>query len=108
MKKRIGSKLYDTDTAELVSDSPFGKLYRKRTRDREWFFLPNGGSIQPLTDLEAMAMLGEPSEYSPGKPEPQEYRIRIDRNTYDRIAAAAEEKDISMAAIFRSLAAKFL
>lgn len=37
MKKRIGTKLYDTDTAELVCDYDLGKVYRKKTGNGEFF-----------------------------------------------------------------------
>lgn len=103
MRTRIGSKNYDTETAEFITETVFGTIYRKRTRAREYFFLPNGGSIQPLTNQEALAMLGESSARPKPKPEPQEYRIRIDRETYDRIAAAAEAQSLPMAAIVRQL-----
>ena len=56
MKKRIGSKLYDTETSELVAETGLGKLYQKRTRAREWFLLIDG-RIEPLTDQEAAALI---------------------------------------------------
>ena len=37
MKKRIGTKLYDTDTSELVCEYDMGKVYRKKTGDGEFF-----------------------------------------------------------------------
>lgn len=37
MKKRIGTKLYDTDKSEFICDSTMGKIYRKRTGLGEYF-----------------------------------------------------------------------
>ena len=37
MKKRIGTKLYDTDKSELICDSSYGKIYRKKTGLGEFF-----------------------------------------------------------------------
>ena len=37
MKKRIGTKLYDTDRSEFICESGMGKIYRKRTGLGEYF-----------------------------------------------------------------------
>ena len=44
MKRRIGSKNYDTDTAELIETLPDGiQVYRKKGRSREYYlYNPNG------------------------------------------------------------------
>lgn len=44
MKRRIGSKNYDTDTAELIDTLPDGiQVYRKKGRSREFYlYNPNG------------------------------------------------------------------
>lgn len=43
MKKRIGSKLYDTDTAILVDTLPDGiQVYRKKNSPQFFMYNPNG------------------------------------------------------------------
>ena len=37
MRKRIGTKLYDTDKSEFICDSAMGKIYRKRTGLGEYY-----------------------------------------------------------------------
>lgn len=37
MKKRIGTKLYDTNKSELVCEYDMGKVYRKKNGDGEYF-----------------------------------------------------------------------
>ena len=86
MKKRIGTKLYDTDTAELLHPIEGGQLYQKRTRNRECFAVMNDGSIVPM---------------SGDKPEPAEYRVRIDADTYHRIVNKAETEGCSLSQIVK-------
>ena len=88
MKKRIGSKLYDTETSELVCHIDGGQLYRKRTRDRECFAVMDDGTVQPMPDMTE-------------KPEPLEYRVRVDKETYQRISDTAAAEGISMAQVVR-------
>lgn len=94
MKKRIGTKLYDTDTSEMVSDVGVGILYRKRTRKREWFLLV-GDLIEPLDDKQARALLGDPERY-PKKPDLDSVMIRVDRATHNKIASRAEKAGLSI------------
>lgn len=98
MKKRIGSKLYDTESSELVGDVGSGVLYRKRTREREWFMVREDRII-PLEDHEAAALIGDRD------PEPENKRIMIgiDRETHAVIAAAAKKKGITIAEEIRQL-----
>lgn len=102
MKKRIGSKLYDTETSELVAETGLGKLYQKRTRAREWFLLIDN-RIEPLTDQEAAALIGEPA-YAQRLPDPQDWMIRVDQETHRRISAAADQRGVSMAELLREIA----
>ena len=95
MKKRIGSKLYDTDTAEHISDTDDGQLYRKRTRDREYFKVTDDGKILPLEDYEQ-------------KPAPREYRVRIDKDTYRKISEIAKVKKISLSEVVRQAMSKIV
>ena len=101
MKKRIGTKIYDTETSEVVSVSPLGTLYRKRTRAREWF-LQNGETIVPMTDREARAMLGE-SAYREREPDTNSIMVRVDRDTHRIIADEAKRRGISMTEAIRAL-----
>ena len=101
MKKRIGTKLYDTDTSEMVADVGVGILYRKRTRKREWFLLI-GDNIEPLDDKQAKALLGEDVRFEK-KPDNDCTTIRVDRVTHEKIEKKAEEKGLSIAKYMRKL-----
>ena len=101
MKKRIGSREYDTDSAELISETGVGTVYRKRTRGREWFLLI-GDKIEPLTDDEARAIIGE-TVYRERQPDPDAWMIRVDRETHERIADEASKTGRSMTEIVRRL-----
>ena len=102
MKKRIGSKLYNTETSELVYATDLGNLYRKRTRDRE-FFLVNGKHILPMTEAEARAMLGE-SSYIEKKPENARIMIGVDRETHAKISQVAKKKGVPISEFMRDWA----
>ena len=105
MKKRIGSKLYDTETAELLCSIDGGKLYQKRTRDREYFAVMDDGTIRPLDVYDpldvALMETGRLPDGSFADPEPREYRVRIDRATYKKIFDAAKVEGVSMSQIVR-------
>lgn len=107
MKKRIGSRIYDTETSELICRIDGGQLYRKKTRDREWFAAFDSGQIRPLDPYDPSDMLLMETGHLPAdlleNPEPQEYRIRIDQDTYNRIAAASKSRSCSMAEVVRQL-----
>ena len=47
MKKRIGTKLYDTDKSEFICESPLGQIFRKKTGLGEYFAC-NGDTIIAL------------------------------------------------------------
>ena len=69
MKKRIGTKLYDTDTSEMICAVEGGKLYRKCSRDRSWFLLTDEGTIRPLTKADQdLIRIGEAHYYDLGGP----------------------------------------
>ena len=103
MKKRIGTKLYDTVTAELIADVGMGLLYRKRTRNREWFLVVDG-IILPMTDVEARAALGESSYRENQPPEPTAYMLRVDKETREIINAKADEANMSVTKFMRKIA----
>ena len=106
MKKRIGSKLYDTDTAELINESIFGKIYRKRTRGREWFMVYNDPEkIEPLKDAEAHAMLGE-NTYHEKTPDYNYTYIRVDRDSHAIISKLASRENVSITEEVRRIVEK--
>ena len=94
MKKRIGSKIYDTDSSELIADVGVGILYRKRTRKREWFLLI-GDHIEPVDDKQARALLGEDARFE-RKLDTDSIMIRVDRTTHNKIAERAEQENLSI------------
>ena len=94
MKKRIGTKLYDTETSERVADVGVGILYRKKTRKREWF-LVIGDHVESVDDKQAKALLGNPERY-PKKPDLDSVMIRVDRATHNKIASRAEMENLSI------------
>ena len=102
MKKRIGSKLYDTETSELIADVGVGILYRKKTREREWF-LQIGQYIEPLEDAQARALLGE-NVYHEKPPESNRIMIGVDRETHAKISRAAKKKGVPISEFMREWA----
>ena len=107
MKKRIGSRNYDTETSELIASVFGGDLYRKRTRDREFFLLSHADKKQvilPLEEKEALAMLGDNVRID--KPESNETWIRADRETHDKIARIAKERGLSITKTLKEIIAK--
>lgn len=104
VKKRIGSKLYDTNTSECLCTIDGGILFQKRTRDREYFAVMDDGTIRPLDVYNPMDMLLMETGKLPVdlmKAEPKEYRVRLDAETYDLVSEAAESEGVSMAQIVR-------
>ena len=102
MKKRIGTKLYDTDTSEMVSDVGVGILYRKRTRKREWFLLI-GDFIEPVDDRQAKALLGDDVRIEK-KPDTDSIMIRVDRATHEKITNKAERAGLPISKFMRKIA----
>ena len=94
MKKRIGTKLYDTNTSEMIAGVGIGILYRKRTRKREWFLLI-GDNIEPLDDKQARALLGEDVRVERNQ-DSDSVMIRVDRATHNVIAKRAEKEGLSI------------
>ncbi len=102
MKKRIGTKLYNTDTSEKVADVGVGILYRKRTRKREWFLLI-GDYFEPVDDKQAKALLGDDVRIEK-KPDTDSIMIRVDRVTHEKIAARAEKEGLPISRFMRKIA----
>ena len=103
MKKRIGSKLYDTETSERIADVGVGILYRKKTRARDWFLLI-GKNVEPLVDEQAKALLGESSYLINKIPPPTAYMIRVDRETHKKISQKAKEAELPVTQYMRKIA----
>lgn len=101
MKKRIGTKLYDTATSEMIAYVGVGILYRKRTRKREWFLLI-GDNIEPLDDKQAMLLLGEDVR-AERKLDTDSVMIRVDRVTHNIIAKRAEKEGLSINKYLRKI-----
>lgn len=101
MKKRIGTKIYDTDTAVLVETREDGtQVYRKSGRSREVFLYdPNGqNKRQMFTDLPE----DEAEKYLPEvKTGSQVYQstatIRFSPDARNKIKRYADENNMSMA-----------
>ena len=97
MKKRIGSKIYDTDTAELVCSIEGGQLFRKRTRDREWFAVMTDGTIRPLDVYNPFDIaLMETGRMPEDKPLSDHVMVRVDRDTHAKIARMAKADGVSI------------
>lgn len=108
MKKRIGSKLYDTEKSELVCPVDGGQLYRKKTRDREWFAVMDDGTFRPLDVYNPDdVLLMETGHVPPDpKPESKDIMIRVDRETHAVIAAEAKRQGITISEMVRQMAEK--
>ena len=95
MKKRIGTKLYDTETSEYIANVGIGDIYRKRTRGREWFFATSD-IIEPVSEKQARALLGE-NVYIEKPVDLSRIMIAIHRDTHDKITKLAEKDGVKLA-----------
>lgn len=105
MKKRLGSKIYDTDTAELVCPIDGGQLYRKRTRDREWFAVFEDGTIRPLDVYNPADVLLMETGHLPDDafddPDPTGKNVRLDPETWSILTAASKAEGIPVTGLVR-------
>ena len=101
MKKRVGSKLYDTETSEFIKDTVFGKLYRKKTRSREFFMVYNDGNCAVMPDEEAQYWVDEP--ISPKATGSSGYMVRIDKDVHEKIEKIGDIKQLSNSGVIRQL-----
>ena len=105
MKKRIGSRIYDTETSELISKTWSREFYRKKTRGREWFMILNGKRIVPITEEQAKAHLGEEVvERQREYPEDATIMLRVDIPTHHKIEKLARKEKLSIIKYMRKLA----
>ena len=94
MKKRIGSRIYNTETADLIYEEGGLHIYRKQTRGRECFAV-EGEELRPLT-AEESAHYCEPAE-------PSVYLVRLDRESHSLLAELAKAEDCSMSEAVKRL-----
>lgn len=94
MRKRIGTKLYDTETSEFIANVGLGDIYRKRTRAREWFFVTSG-TIEPVSERQARALLGE-NVYIEKPVDLSRIMIAIHRDTHEKIMKLADDDKLSI------------
>lgn len=105
MKKRIGTKIYDTETSELISKTPFREFYRKKTRGREWFMVLNGKRIVPITEEQAITYVGKDVvERQREYPEDATIMLRVDIPTHHKIERLARKEKLSITKFMRKLA----
>ena len=92
MKKRIGTKLYDTEKSELVCPIEGGQLYRKRTRNREWFAVMDDGTVKTMDMYNPfdVLLMETGKSFIPDEEPPASTMIRVDRETHDILAAEAD------------------
>lgn len=110
MQKRIGTRFYDTEKSEMICEITNGKLYRKRTRDREWFAVFDNGAIRPL-DInhprdKKLIEIGLP--YVEDETLPESTSIRIDRETLTKINTIAKMWKCSVSEVVKRLVKQFL
>lgn len=95
MKKRIGSKLYDTDTALCII--PEKGLYR--TQKNQTYFLFDGEKITPLEYADAAEMItatGEGDHLLKHKPDVKgNSRVNISSAYADRLAEYCRRHGVS-------------
>lgn len=106
VKKRIGSKLYDTDTAELLCSIDGGQLYQKRTRDREFFAVMDDGTVRPLDVYDPIDRLLMETGHLPTEvwEEPRSVMVRVDPDTHAILKAKAKAEGRTITQLMRQIA----
>ena len=94
MKKSIGTRIYDTETADLIYEEGGLHVYRKQTRGRECFAV-KGKELRPLTAEESAAFC-EPAK-------PTTYLVRLDRESHTRLAELAKTENCTMSEAVKRL-----
>lgn len=103
MKKRIGSKIYDTNTAEYLCSIDGGKLYQKRTREREYFAVFDDGTIRPLDVYDPLDMILMETGRIPERQQSDHVMVRVDRETHSIIAGLAKADGLSITEEMRKI-----
>lgn len=101
MRKRISTKLYDTDTADIICHKEGVFLYQKRARERG-LFIVDGDEITPITKDQAMEMFPG-AEISPRSIGSSGYRICVDKETYNKLLKTAQRRNTTMSNIVAML-----
>ena len=105
MKKRIGTKLYDTDTAICVL--PEKNLYR--TQHKQTYFLFDGAQITPVSYEEAAEMItaaGDGGHLLRHRPDVKgRSKIGISSDMADRLAAYCRRHGVSQISVIESFIA---
>lgn len=108
MKKRIGSKLYDTDRGELILKDPItGQDLYKQPKKRS-FYLFDGGTIEPLTFDQAAEIIrskGDPDllQYLEVKPDARGCtKISVTVRHYNKLQTFASRRGQSIKSIIES------
>ena len=110
MKKRIGSKLYDTDRGELILQNPItGQDLYKQPKKRS-FYLFDGGTIEPLTFDQAAEIIhskGDPElyRYLEVKPSPRGCVsvASVSLDHFRKLERYAKSNGVSMKSVIESL-----
>ena len=97
MKKRIGSRIYDSEKSEKICDIEGGSLYRKRSHGKEWFIIFENGAIRPLYDSNSKdkELIDVGLQYV-DKSKTSRTTIWVDRETYDLLASYADRNNMSI------------
>ena len=109
MKKRIGTRDYDTDKSELVCDIEGGKLYRKCSRGRQWFAVFDNYAIRPLDEDNSRdkKLIDIGMQYVE-ESVPEKTTIWVDRETHSKLAYAAKQQRISISELVKNIVVKVL
>lgn len=104
MKKRIGTRDYDTDKSELICDIEGGKLYRKCSRGREWFAVFDNYAIRPLNEDNSRdkELIKIGMQYV-NESIPEKTTIWVDRETHSKLAYTAKRKGISISELVKNI-----
>jgi hypothetical protein len=97
MRKRIGTRIYDTETADLIHEAGGVRVYRKQTRGRECF-MTDGSELFPLT-AEESAVFCEPAEA-------KTYFVRLDHDSHARLTQIAKSEHCTMSEAVKKLILK--
>ena len=107
MKKRISTKLYNTDTADLVCEKDGVILYQKKAKGRELFIVDEHG-IKPVSTEQALAVFPDAkiSQRVNGAVGTFGYHVRVSKDTYEKLLKVANDKNISIANVIAMLSEK--
>ena len=106
VKKRIGSKLYDTNTSECLCTIDGGILFQKRTRDREYFAVMDDGTVRPLDVYDPIDRLLMETGHLPNEvwEEPRSVMVRVDPDTHAILKAKAKAEGRTITQLMRQIA----